>query len=437
MKNLSGLLLAVALAPGAGGATLPLDPDTAARLAVAASHRTDSAAARHTAARERVLAAAARRLPTVDLETSLARRSSVPETVIPDPESGQAGLVLFPNIQDLYRAGLVVTQPLWSGGSIAGAREAARHEEALVAADRARVEIDLESQARVAYWAAVAADAARAAVAAEVLRAERLSADARALREVGLAVRADELGAEARLAAARRREIETGAAAADRLAELRSLLGVPPDAAVELRDRGAVLPGPPPELDELLAEAHAARPELAGLAARRAATRSRARVAAAVRRPQLSLSGRWDVARPNDRYLPPEDAWNSSWSVGVSAGWRLFDGNRASAEAAAIEAEALALAADLAELERAVALEVESARRAVVTAVAADRAAAAALAAAAAREADCRERYAAGVATVAEVLDAQEELARAELAQASARAGSWVADARLRRAVGR
>jgi outer membrane protein len=149
------------------------------------------------------------------------------------------------------------------------------------------------------------------------------------------------------------------------------------------------------------------------------------------------LSARWDVARPNERFLPLEDAWNTSWSVGVVAGWRVFDGNRTGAEVAALDFERAALEADLGELERLIALDVHTARRDLEAAIAADAAATASVTAATAREADSRDRYVAGMATVSEVLDAQTELAEAELARARARSGAWVADAALRRAVGR
>ena len=52
----------------------------------------------------------------------------------------------------------------------------------------------------------------------------------------------------------------------------------------------------------------------------------------------------------------------TSWSVGVVAGWTLFDGHRTGAEVAALDAEREALEADLGELERQIALEVETAR---------------------------------------------------------------------------
>lgn len=430
-------LMTLLLGSPVAAEVLTLDAEKAAELALEASHRRAAAESRVDAAAERARAADARRLPTLDLEAGVARRSSVPEAAFPESVPDIGGFVLFPSIENTYRTGVVVSQRLWTGGAISQSREAAHHDESAAEAEAETVAADLRFEARTAYWNAVAAAAALDAARAEVERAGRLLEDARALRAAGMAVRADELGAEARLAAAEVRVIEAEAEAANRLAGLRSLLDLPSGAGIELAESISRLPAGPPALGTLIADAASNRPELAVLTARRDALASRSAAAAGPQRPQVSLAARWDVARPNERYLPLEDAWNSSWSVGVVAGWQVFDGGRVGAEAAAVDAERAALQADLGELGRRIALEVENGRRNLEAAVAAERAAAAAVAAAAARESDGRDRYASGVATVSEVLDAQAELADAELALVRARSSAWVADAGLRRAVGR
>lgn len=431
------LLIRLMFALPATAEVMPLDAEQAVELALAASDRRIAAGARVEAAAERVRAADARRLPILDLEANAARRNSVPELVFPESIPDIGGSVLFPDIENSFRAGVVLSQPLWTGGAIAGSRRAANHEEAAAAADAVRVAIDLRFETRTTYWRAVAAAATLDAARAEVERAGRLLEDARALRDAGMAVRADELGAEARLAAARLRLIEAETAAANRLAELRSLVDPPSGVDIELSDLGARLPLEPPGLEILMVEGGSHRPELAVLRARRDALAGRSAAISAPKRPQVSLTARWDLARPNERFLPLEDEANSSWSVGVFAGWRVFDGGRVAADAAALDAERAAIQADLGELERRIALEVETTRQTLEAARAADSAAQAAVAAAAARESDSRDRYSSGIATLSEVLDAQAELAEAELALVGARSSAWVADAGLRRAVGR
>lgn len=436
MKTLLALFVTVVAPVSTQAGALVLDADTTVALALAASPLTAATAARVVEADANVAAADAVRLPVVDIEAGVAHRSSVPEMTLPASAAGLSGFVLFPDIRNVARTGLVISQPLWSGGAIAGTRSATRHERSAVAAEADRTAADLSLRARAAYWAAVAADASLETARAEGHRAERLVHDAKNLRAAGMAVRADELGATARLAAARVRTVEAEAALASRLAELRSLLGLPAARDLKLRDGGDRLPAQPGALDALIAEAVSSRPEMTAMAARREALVSRAAAAGAPIRPQVALTGRWDLGRPNDRYLPPADEWNTSWSLGLVAGWRLFDGNRTRAQVAAIDAERSALEAERLELERTVTLDVENARRDLVTKLAATAAATDAVTAATAREADSRERYGEGLATVLEVLDAQTELAQAERLLVHSRTGAWLAEANLRRAVG-
>jgi len=437
MKHAIAVMITLASAVPAAADVLPLDADAAVALALEVSDRSIAAASRVDAASERVGLADSGRLPTVELAASASHRSAVPPASFPETVPGVGGYVLFPNIQDVYRGGVVLSQPLWTGGAVSGSREAARHEEGVATANASLVAANLRYAARTAYWRAVAAEAALAATRSEVERAQRLLADARDLRAAGMAVRADELGAEARLAAAQLRVIEAEAAVGNRHSELRSLLDLSPDIQIRLTDVGSQLPPGPAATDVLVAEARFTRPEIAALSSQRDALASRRTVAGAPSRPHVSLGAQWDVARPNERFLPLTDEWNTSWSVGVYAGWRVFDGSATKSDAAALDAEKTAVEADLRELERQVDLDVETARRDLTASISAEAAASASVAAATAREADSRERYAAGLATVSEVLDAQTDLADAELALVRARSGAWIADASLRRAVGR
>ncbi|OYV88937.1 MAG: hypothetical protein B7Z68_12630, partial [Acidobacteria bacterium 21-70-11] len=89
------------------------------------------------------------------------------------------------------------------------------------------------------------------------------------------------------------------------------------------------------------------------------------------------------------------------------------------------------------ELARRIALEVETGRRNLESALAAVSAADDARAAARERETAARERHAAGLAAMVEILDAEAQLAGAEQQQIDVRAAAWLADAALDRAVGR
>lgn len=424
---------------GVGAAdTLHLDAETAAQLAIDASPQVAAADARRSGAQFALESADAARMPIVTASAAVSQRSAVPEFSAPISGPGNPPQVIFPNIETTYLGDLSLTQPLYTGGAISAGREAARHD--LAAADHSRgaTVVDLRYQARTAYWQAVAADAALHSAEAQEARARRLHEDARAMRAAGMAVDADVLGAEARAQGAQVDVVRARADREDALASLRSLLGLAPDAAVDLADSETrSVPAGPAPLDALTREAMENRPDLQAAAAHVAALEARARAVDASRKPSVGLAAAWDLARPNQRYLPLEDEWNDSWSVGVMATWTLFDGDRVRSNAAAFRAERDATADDRAELVRQVLLAVESARLWMQAALDAVPAADASRKAAEAREQASRERYAAGLAPIQEMLDAQADLADAELEQIRTRAGAWIAEAGLDRAVGR
>ncbi|MBI4915176.1 MAG: TolC family protein [Acidobacteria bacterium] len=437
-RALAVALLCLTSAATANAETIRLDANAAAERVVAVSHGALASAARVEAARAFVAAADASRLPAVAATATVARRSSVPEFAVPLAGAQAPPVVIAPDITTTYATGVRATQVLYSGGAISAGRQASRDDLAATDAARSQALADLRLTARLAYWDAVRADAGREAATAQQQRAERLLTDTRALLDAGMAVRADLLAAESRHASARVQVSRAETRAVEATARLRSLLLLGDGDTLELADRlGTSLPAPPGDLAKLQRDALATRPELAALAAQRAALAARETAVLAQARPSLALAAQWDLARPNQRYFPLADEWNDSWSVGLAAGWTLFDGGRARADAAASRAGQRALAEEREDAARRVALDVELARRDVESALDEVGAADAAHAAATERERASLERQQAGLATMVEMLDAQADLAAAELQQIDVRATAWIAAARLQRAVGR
>jgi outer membrane protein len=418
--------------------TLRVDADEAVRLAVESSHLVVSADARLSAREAAVAAADAARMPEVATTAIVSQRSAVPELSVPLGGPDTEPQTIFPNIETTYLAELSVSQPLYAGGAIESGRTSARHELDAATADRQRTLADLRLLARRDYWQAAASAATVDAAKAQESRAQRLLDDAVSLREAGMAVDADVLAAQARVAAARVHVLRAETAARNDLAALRSLIGRGRDTTLELADRTALsTPPSPADVDSLIESALGLRPELAAADARIAALQAHERVVDAARRPSLAVTGQWDLARPNNRYLPLEDTWNDSWSVGLMAHWTVFDGDRTRSQTAVVRSQQAASRADRDELARRIALDVETARLDLQSALDAIPAADASRAAAAAREEASSERHAAGLAPIQEMLDAQAELASAEVEQIQTRAAAWIARAAVDRAIGR
>ena len=116
--------------------------------------------------------------------------------------------------------------------------------------------------------------------------------------------------------------------------------------------------------------------------------------------------------------------------------WTLWDAGRTKADRAEAQAGARVAAARVADFDRTVRFEVRQRQLEVESSRAAITAADDGLRAATEARRVVGERFAAGVATSTDVLDAETDLLQAELARTRALANARLADARLRRAVG-
>lgn len=433
----ASILMVVAIAPADAAQPIHLDAETAADLAVEASTLTNAASDRVEASRSRVKAADAARLPVLSLDAHVAYQNEVPEFSAPVGGPSEPPTVIFPNIQHTYGAEIAVSQPIYTGGAITAGRDGARTDESAASWSQRLTALDLANSARLLYWSAVATSAGVEVAEAQLKRSQRLLEDARALRAAGMAVNAEVFAAEARFASAEVDLVRTRNEKAQALEQLRSLLGIESDTPLTLDDaRNDQIPAAPMPLEELERQALENRPELRITDARLEGLGAQARSLKAERKPVVAATGHWRVARPNQRFLPLEDVANDSWRIGAVASWKFYDGSRTKAQVATVHAEQRALQHDRGEIERLVLLDVATARLELQSAREAVAAADASAKAAEAWEEASSERYAAGLAMLAELLDAQADLSAAELAQVRTRASAWMAEATLRRAVG-
>ena len=223
---------------------------------------------------------------------------------------------------------------------------------------------------------------------------------------------------------------------AELLAELRRLTNLAPDARVRLATPLNAPAALATDLDAQIAAAKASRPERAAFVDRLEAAAARIAAAGASARPSVAVAGGVDYGRPNARIFPRSDRWQDSWDVSVNASWSLWDGGRRGAETGEAVAAERALRARLEEFDSLVALEVRQRRLDLEAGIAAAGAAAHGVRSAAEARRVVDERFAAGVATSTDMLDAQVALLQAELDRTRALAAARIAEARLARAVG-
>ena len=399
------------------------------------SHRLAELKARGDAARAVVAGRDAADRPVIALEGGYMRTSHVPEFGLRTPVVGFQ--TIYPDVPDNYRTRVDLQWPIYTGGRTAALVQAAAAEAEATGADLQTARADLRLEITRAYWANITAAEAVRVLEEAVARVEAQLTDVRNQLNVGLISPADVLSVEAERSRQRLLLIEAQNQAEIVRADLRRLTGLAPDTPFFLASSLSDPTGPPGNLDALIQEARQQRPERLALENRIAAARSRIGAARAGRLPVASVVGGVDYARPNPLIFPREDRWQDFWDVGVNVNWSIWDGGRVTAEVAEATAEASATVERLAEFDEVLDFDVRQRRLDLLARLASIEVAADGVRSAAEARRVTAERFAAGVATSTELLEAQEDLLTSELNRTRALAETRLAEARLARALGR
>lgn len=420
--------------PGSGPA-LRLTLDEAVRRGLETSHRLAEAAARGDAATAVAGERHAAALPQIAALAGYTRTNHVDAFGILLPTNQLR--IIFPDIPDNYRTRLDLQWPIYTGGRVDALERAARIEADASADDLATARRDLTLEITRAYWALVTAGESLRVVEESVARIEAHLKDVRNQLDAGLVPPSDVFTVDAQASRQRMLTVQARSNRDITEAELARLTGAPPGTAIEPVSPLDALAPVPAAVDALVEAARAQRPERAALIKRAGGAGERARAAAAGTKPTVAVGGGLDYASPNPRIFPREDAWKTSWDASVNVNWPIFDGGRARSEMAEAAAMTRAVQERLADFDASLAVEIRQRVAEIASSRAAIDAATDAVRSAAEARRVLGERFAAGVATSTDVLDAQIVLLQAQLDRTQAIATAHLADARLARALGR
>ena len=433
-------LLAIGLAsPSFAQEPLALTLDEAITRGLAEAPRLAEVRAREAAADATILARSALSRPNLSATSGVLRTNHVDEFGV--PQSDGSVRVIFPDIPNNYRARAELTVPLYTAGRVGALVSSAEADRRAVTADRRTATGDLTLEIVSAYWTLVTARERVAVLERSLARAEASLETVRARVEAGVLPPNDVLSAQAQRARQSVQLIQARNDASLAEANLGRLVSVEPGRSITLT---TPVDRPTPRAAEvagiaaatLVARATAARPERQALTEREAAMRAAGEAALSAARPQVGAVAAVEPSRPNPRFVPRTDQWNTGWDLGVNVTWTLWDGGRARAEHAGTMAQADAVHQRLAEFDALVAVEVRQRLLDIESTRAALVASAEAVEAAAEARRVLGERFTAGVATNTEVLDADIAWLEAELERTRLSATLRLNEARLLRTVG-
>ncbi len=367
------------------------------------------------------------------------RMNHIDEFRIPDGQGGTR--ILFPDIPNTYKARADITVPIYSFGRVETNVAAAEAGVQAAGAERRTVEADVRLDVMRAYWTLATVRESVRVLVQSLARTDAWVGDVKARVDAGLLPPNDVLSAQAQRARQQVRLLQAQNDEALAELDLGRLIGVPPGTSIRTTSpvdqalpRAAEMAAMP--AGDLVTHAVEYRSERAALTASGDGLRQSAKAALANLKPYALAAASVEPSRPNARFVPPVDAWRTSWTVDLKMVWPLFDSGRSRAQAAGFTAQAGAVEARRAEFDGLVGLEVRQRLLDLQFGRAAIAASEEAVAAAAEARRVVDERFQAGVATSTEVLDAQVALLEAELERARLNAGLRLSEARLLRAVG-
>lgn len=318
-------------------------------------------------------------------------------------------------------------------GAASGNERAAK-----VAAEATKLKI--RSDAKLVYYAFVRAKRAVPVAEQAVVAANEHKKDVTHAFEAGQASRADVLRVESQLADADQLLLRAKNLAAVYDAQLATILHAPAGAtyAPEAeRERDADLPDTLGSSAALLDEAYAARLETKVLAETSHALAEQTSATKAGAYPRIDLVGDVTAQNPNNRYIPQQTRFYTTWAVSAQLSWTPNDTFASLAAARAVAAKKAQVDAEAVKLRDGIRIEVAQALEAARNARGAKETTERALAAAEEGYRVRRSLFQSGRATSTELTDAETELTRARLAALNAEVDAKVAEVRLVHATGR
>jgi len=334
--------------------------------------------------------------------------------------------------RDIYKAGVVVQQPIFMGGRLIAAHKAAQYSRDAQAQEKKTIEEEITFQVTRAYRTVQVAEVFQK-VAEEALNLlEAHEHDVTILVEKGANPEIDLLRTRTELANAQT-ELNAANNAVDLAhSALKNLLVIPLEETVSLTEALGRLPKPEEELSSLTELALAQRPELSAIASKIAAAEQALKAARGEYMPSIALEGRYEYMKGDFRDLKGGD----HWTVGMVAQLPIWNWGKTTAKVREAQSQLSQARIEHDKTKDRIRLEVREAFLNLGKAEKNIEAAESALKAAREAYRHARVRYRAGEGTNTDVLDARTALTRTEANHTQALFDYNVALAAIKRAVG-
>ncbi len=334
--------------------------------------------------------------------------------------------------RDLYKAGIVIQQPIFMGGRLDAAHKAAQYSRDAEAQGKRTIEEEITFQVTRAYRTVQVAEAFQKVAAEALDLLEVHEHDVTILVEKGANPEIDLLRTRTELANART-ELNAADNAVDLAhSALKNLLVIPLEESVSLTEALGRPPKPEDDLSRLTELALPRRPEISAITSKIAAAEQALKAAKGEYMPSIALEGRYEYMKGDFRDL--EGGYH--WTVGMGAQLPVWNWGKTAAKVREAQSQLAQARIEHDKTKDRIRLEVRQAFLNLGKAEKNIEAAESALKTAREAYRHARVRYRAGEGTNTDVLDARTSLTRTEATHTQALFDYNVALAALQRAVG-
>ena len=278
------------------------------------------------------------RLPSLKVNGSYTRLSTVDPTIIPFPASGivddpaTGHVTLIPtlyqfgaNLVNSYGVKATLQQPLFTGGKISGASNAADYLSDATKEDYKKDKADILYTIKAAYWNLYRANEFKRFVDENVNQIKSHAKDAENFMKQGMLTSNDLMKVQVQLSDALVRQIDATNGVKMAMYALNNTLGLPLGTEIELASTIQIGDRAWDPADQLVELALTKRPDVLGMNARVEAGSSGLTSARGGWWPQIYLIGNYNYMRPNPRIFPTVDQFDKTWDVTLSVSFDIWN----------------------------------------------------------------------------------------------------------------
>lgn len=309
---------------------LILTPEESINISFKNSNDLNISRSRIAGSKEKISEVKSQFLPQLKLNAGYLRQSNVDPYFIIIPFSPQP-VQLSEVILNNYSVVLSLRQTLFSGGKLLSLRDLAQFTSESTEQDFNAAQNDLAATVLNAYWNYYKALQIKKTTDEIVLQTDQHIIDTKNFMINGLATRSDVLNLEVQNSNAKLQQLESENNIELARVSFNKILGLSLDSKTNIDPGELKFESENLDLNSLSANAFENRAELKSLEYRIKASDENISAIKSAYYPYVSLYGNFYYQNPNLRIQPPVDEFNSTWDVGVSLSWDLWNwGNTSS-----------------------------------------------------------------------------------------------------------